>query len=64
MTNQNIARIENLISKHITNIESNGLLGWEEKIHIAEILLNLSGALVALKYASSVSKEDEEGWKE
>ena len=64
MTNQNVARIENLISKHIENIESNGLLSWSDKANIAEILLNLSGALAALRYASIAGKEEGEGWRD
>jgi len=62
MIEQNIANINNLIAKHITNLTSNNLLSWEDKVNIAEIILHLSNSLAALKYA--LSEEDGEGWRE
>ena len=65
MTNQdNITRINNFISDQITNLEANNLLSWSDKANIAEILLNLSGALAALRYASIAGKEEGEGWRD
>jgi len=62
MTNQNIARIENLISQHITNLEANGLLSWSDKVCVAEIISHLANSTAALKF--TLGGEDVEGWRE
>lgn len=62
MTNQSLARINNLISKHITLLEANNLLSFEDKANIAEIIVYLANSLAALKFVGEGSEG--EGWKD
>ncbi len=56
-------RTEALLSHHLTNLEVNHLLSWEDKYHISEIIQNLSQTLLTMNYILKDDK-DGEGWKE
>jgi len=62
MTNQNnITRINNQISKQITNLQANQLLNWTDKVCVSEIISHLANAVAALTYAG---EQDGEEWKD
>jgi len=62
MTQENLTRLNGLLSKQITNLEANVLLSWSDKVHLAEIIMNLSESIMALTYAAKA--EEGERWRE
>jgi hypothetical protein len=59
--NEHIERMYNLLSHHITSLQSNGLLSLEEQVHVSEIIGNLCSGIVSLKMVER--KNHGEGWK-
>jgi len=61
MTEENLARLNSLLSKQITNLEHNLLTDWEDKYNLSIIIMNLCNAITSLQYALEAEKG--EGWR-
>jgi len=61
MIEQNLDRLNKLLSNQITNLDCNVLLSSEEKLSLSGVIQNLTAAIRHLQHA--LYDEDGEGWK-
>lgn len=64
MIEENLARLNILLSKQITNIEVNKLLSWDDKENVAKIIMYLCQGIQALKFALTMDEANGEEWRE
>jgi len=62
MTEENLARLNSLLSKQITNLETNVLLSSHEKVDLSGIIVNLCNGIASLHYA--LDNGEGEGWRD
>lgn len=60
MIQDQLTRLDRLLSKEITSFHSHGIL--VEKIAVSKIIANLCDAIASLQFALNAG-EGEEGWK-